>query len=85
MDTVEFYPIPKEMLDFFIKHVPPEAIVNFRLSDDLQARAAELTEKNKADSLTPEERAELEQLMRFNLKFGEIKLDILKTLKVEEA
>jgi hypothetical protein len=59
-----------EVLEFLAGLPAPDEILALRPSKQLQARAAELLERNRANGLTPEERREmdhyqyLEQLVR---------------------
>ena len=55
-----------EILDFLSSTPTPEAILAFRPSTELQSRASELLEKNRAGSLSDEDRAELDEFQRMN-------------------
>ena len=54
------------VLEFLATSPSPEAILSFRLTPDMQARASELLEKNRADQLTPAEKVELDEYVRIN-------------------
>ena len=50
--------------DFLANTPTPQEIVNYRLPDDLQARAHDLLERNGEGQLTPEEAHELLEFAR---------------------
>lgn len=53
-----------EITDFLASNPGPQAIMDYRLPDDLQARAHELLEKNGEGLLTPEEQKEMMDFSR---------------------
>jgi hypothetical protein len=55
-----------EITDFLATNPTPEAIINYRLPDDLQARAHELLDKNGEGELTPEEYNEMTDFARID-------------------
>lgn len=55
-----------EIASFFARGPSSEEIATFRLSDTTVARLRDLLEKNAADTLTQEEREELEQMGQLN-------------------
>ena len=56
-------PVYLEIIDFIAAGTTPEAVVDFRPSPEAQQRLAALIEREKADSLSPEEKAELDHFM----------------------
>ncbi len=66
MAVSQTHPIYDELLDFLVEKASPQELLAFRPSAAAQARAEELTEKNKAGTLSPQERAELEQMLQFD-------------------
>lgn len=56
----------EEVLDFLAAGRTTEEILAFQPSEALQQRSHYLFERNRQDSLTAEERIELEDLMRIN-------------------
>ena len=56
-------PVYFEIIDFIAAGTRPEAVVDFRPSPEAQQRLAALIEREKADSLSPEEKAELDHFM----------------------
>jgi hypothetical protein len=56
-------PIYFEIIDFIAAGTTPEAVADFRPSPEAQQRLAALIEREKAGSLSPEEKAELEHFM----------------------
>lgn len=55
-----------EILDFMVSAPSPEAIITFKPSQQLEARLAELMMKNKQDTLSDDERQELEAFLQLN-------------------
>ena len=55
-----------EILDFLASAPSQEDIIAFRPSDDLQARASTLLDKNRGGNLTADERVELDEFQRMN-------------------
>lgn len=81
MAVVELGPIFQELLDFLVEKASPQELLTFSVSEDAQKRADELTEKNKAGSLTAQEQAELEQMLEFDLFVTALKARAIKALK----
>ena len=52
-----------EIIDFIAAGTTPEAIVQYRPSPEAQHRVEELIEREKASSLSAEEKAELDHFM----------------------
>lgn len=55
-----------EITDFLASSPAPQEIIDFRPSETLERRALELLQRNREDRLTPEERAEMEDYMRWD-------------------
>ena len=55
-----------EILDFLASTPTPEAIIEFRPSDELQSYASSLLNKNRDGELSIEERHELDEFQRMN-------------------
>lgn len=53
-----------EVIDFIAAGTTPEAVVAFRPSDSVQRRVAELVERSKDGSISPEEKSELEDYLQ---------------------
>jgi hypothetical protein len=81
MAVAQPHPIYDELLDFLVEKANPQELLAFRPSAAAQARADELTEKNKAGILTPQERAELEQMLELDLFVTALKARAAKALK----
>ncbi len=64
--AVDIVSVYDEFLEYLAQRATPEEILAFKASDAAQRRAEELTEHNKAGTLTPEEEVELDQMRRFN-------------------
>jgi len=56
-------PVYVEIIDFIAAGTTPEAVADFRPSPEAQQRLATLIEREKADSLSPEEKSELDHFM----------------------
>jgi hypothetical protein len=52
-----------EIIDFIAGGTTPETVINFQPSREAQQRLAALIEREKADSLSPEEKAELDHFV----------------------
>jgi hypothetical protein len=70
-----------EITDFLATNPSPEAIIAYRLPDDLQARAQELMDKNGAGELTPEERDEMFDFVRIDQMLSLLKIKMRIKLK----
>ena len=53
-----------EVIDFIAAGTTPEAVVAFRPSDSVQRRVADLVERSKDGSISPEEQSELEDYLQ---------------------
>jgi hypothetical protein len=59
--------IPRnEFTDFLDSSPTAQEIIDFRPSETLERRALELLQRNREDRLTPEERAEMHDYMRWD-------------------
>jgi len=54
----------EEIIDFIARGTTPESVVAFRPSNGLLSRVAELTERARDGSISPEERGELEDCLQ---------------------
>ena len=52
-----------EIIDFIAAGTTPEAVAHFHPSPEAQVRVAELIEREKENSLSPEEKAELDHFI----------------------
>lgn len=52
-----------EVAEFLVSQPSLEALAEYRVSDDIQQYIDDLLEKNREDSLTPDERLELEKIL----------------------
>jgi hypothetical protein len=55
-----------EIIDFLASTPTPEAILAFKPSDRLEQRLSDLLEQNRQETLTAEDRGELDEFMRMN-------------------
>ena len=56
-------PVYFEIVDFIAAGTTPQAVIDFRPSPEAQQRVTTLIEREKADTLSPEEEAELNHFM----------------------
>ncbi|MAS36927.1 MAG: hypothetical protein CL610_23185 [Anaerolineaceae bacterium] len=81
MAAAQPYLIYDELLDFLVEKASPQELMAFRPSSAAQQRADELTEKNKAGTLSAQERAELEQMLALDRFVTALKARAAKALK----
>jgi hypothetical protein len=65
--------LAQEVIEFLGRGPEPREIIAFHPCADSVQRATELLEKNRAGTLTPEERAELDEVAAWNRVFALIK------------
>jgi hypothetical protein len=65
--------LAEEVIEFLGRGPGPQEIIGFRPSQESVRRAAELLEKNRESTLTPDERAEIEEICAWNRVFALIK------------
>ena len=73
----------REVVTFFARGPRPQEIVAFQPSARSVERASELLEKNRAGSLSPQERSELEEMSALNHWFTRIKAEARSHVKGE--
>ena len=56
-------PVYVEIIDFIASGTTPDAVAQFHPSPEAQQRVADLIEREKADRLSPEEKAELDHFL----------------------
>ncbi len=59
-------PVYQEFIDYLAQVATPEQILSFKVSEAMQQRADELLDRNNEGELTPEEQAELQQMLQFD-------------------
>jgi hypothetical protein len=74
----------EEILDFMVSAPSPEAIVAFKPSAELEARLSELMAKNKQDTLTDDERDELQAFLQLNHLMNMLKIRARQKLAADE-
>jgi hypothetical protein len=67
--------------DFLATNPSPEEIIAYRLPEELEERAHELLERNTEDELSPEEREEMFDFVRFDEMMSLLKLKMRLKLK----
>ncbi|MDQ7025160.1 MAG: hypothetical protein Q9P01_08190 [Anaerolineae bacterium] len=70
-----------EVLDFLVSTPTPQQIVKFHASEAAQLRLRYLLEANRNGTLTPEERAELDEAERLNHFIMMLKIRAHKAMK----
>jgi hypothetical protein len=73
-------PAYDRFLEFVLQKATPEEILALQASEEEQERAQELIERNSAGILTPEERAELEQMLALDRIMSVLKAKALGLL-----
>ena len=66
MASIHVRPIKDFVTDFLASAPSLQELANYRLPDELQARAHELLDKNRADTLSANERAEMEEFRQLD-------------------
>jgi hypothetical protein len=61
MSAIKSY---EEIVDFIAAGTTPEAVLAFRPSEGVQQRVAELVERSKGGSISPEDQSELEDYLQ---------------------
>jgi len=79
MDTPALNPAFDYFLDFIMEKKTPEEILAFRLPDVEKERAIDLLDKQDDDTLTPEETAELQQMIAVERILRALKARALRT------
>ena len=74
-----------EITDFLATNPTPQEIIDYQLSEDLQARAHELLERNGEDQLTPEERDEMFDFVRVDEMMSLLKVKMKLKLRNTSA
>jgi hypothetical protein len=74
-----------EITDFLATNPTPQEIIAYQLSEDLQARAHELLERNGEDQLTPEERDEMFDFVRVDEMMSLLKVKMKLKLRNASA
>jgi hypothetical protein len=78
-------PLPNEVyryiLEFLVSNPSPEAVLNFGPTSQMQERASELLEKDRAGQLTPAESAELDEYVRIDNFISLLKARALRNLR----
>lgn len=75
----------KELISFIVSHISPEAIANFRASEDAHDYFYELLGREKAGIATEEERKELDKCMEVEHLIRMIKIQSKKSLHVAQS
>jgi len=74
-----------EITDFLATNPTPQEIIDYQLSEDLQARAHELLERNGEDQLTPEKRDEMFDFVRVDEMMSLLKVKMKLKLRNASA
>jgi len=73
-------PVYDELVGYLAQKAPPEEVLAFELSSELQAYAEALLERNASASLDSAERQELEQMLHFDRLVSVLKAKALEQL-----
>jgi hypothetical protein len=74
-----------KITDFLATSPMPQEIIAYQMSEDLQARAHELLERNGVDQLTPEERDEMFDFVRVDEMISLLKVKMKLKLRNASA
>ena len=66
MSSLSMSSIYDDLLDFILEQASPEQIIAFKVSPAKQARVDELIERLKTESVSQDEKRELEQIQQFD-------------------
>ncbi|MFN8372102.1 MAG: hypothetical protein U0694_04410 [Anaerolineae bacterium] len=75
----------EELIAYLAEKATPEEILAFEASEDAQSRAEALLERNSTDTLTLDERLELEQMLHFDRLVSTLKAKALEDLSENSA
>lgn len=67
-------PIYAEIYEFLVSAPTPEQIIQFRASEETQARVRDLLDANRENRLSPQEHEELDEFERVNHFVGMLKI-----------
>lgn len=82
MVTTELRTTSRErFMDLLIEKMTPQVILGFHASEEEVERVQELIERNNAGTITPEEAAQLDQIVQFELFMTVLKTRAMKALK----
>ena len=77
----DYAPIYDNFLDYLIEKATPAEILAFRPSAEAQERAQTLLDRSSEGTLTPEERAELDQMLQMDRLVSVLKARALAALQ----
>ncbi len=80
----DFAPVYDDFLDYVIEKATPAEILAFQPSAEALARAEALLERSSEGVLTPDERAELEQMLQMDRLVSVLKARALAALRNRE-
>lgn len=80
------YPPDKfaEILDFMVSAPSPQEIIAFKPSSQMEARLTELMSKNKQDTLSDDERHELDAFLQLNHFVNMLRIRARKKIAANE-
>jgi hypothetical protein len=81
MATLEASPLMAEVLTFLSSAPSAQQILAFEASENVNERLHMLLDKNRESSLTPEERAELDEYLRMDHFVGMLKIKTAQRLE----
>lgn len=70
-----------EIIDFLASTPTPEAIIAFKPSSRLEQRLSDLLEQNRRETLTAEDRQELDEFLRMNHFMNMLKIRARQKLR----
>lgn len=85
MAATKLSPVFDGFLDYLVDKATPQEILAFEVTEEEQLRAEELSERRKESTLSPDEAAELEQMVEFNLLVATLKAKALKVFRPSQT
>ena len=81
MSTVAQFEAVQVFTDFLAGHPTDEDILAFRLPEAIDARVQRLASRSSAETITPDERRELEEYERLDSYAGLLKTKVMQCMK----
>jgi len=81
MGVSQLSPVYEDLLDYLVAKATPQEIMAFKASESAQERARDLMDRNNAGTLTPDETAELQQILQVERLVAMLKARAMAALK----
>jgi len=80
MAITPIFSLYDKFLDYLVEKATPQEILAFQLSEADQEQARLLVERNNAGTLTPEDMAQIQQMLQFERMVSVLKAKALRVL-----